>query len=246
MEDVKQVFERTETMILEQERFCRQIQAFLTRHEDEVKSVGPDVALVREKADAVEQVLASDAQAVERSRKVVQADGKDFARVQRVVENLKLPAGYQVPNTGLNFYSSAQITQTGLARPAEGDMADDAYDTDLIGHYFSPMATDLQSTLNTYASNLAEIESHMRVIESSAVGQAQQLAAKRAGISGGAPANGDDTVRELADTLRGFEEGIMGVAGVVGQCREGVNELVLGRLGETLGGSTRESMRRPW
>jgi nucleoporin p58/p45 len=31
--------------------------------------------------------------------------------------------------------------------------------------------------------------------------------------------------------LRGFEASILGVAGAVGECREGVNELVLGKFG---------------
>jgi nucleoporin p58/p45 len=37
-------------------------------------------------------------------------------------------------------------------------------------------------------------------------------------------------VRQLADTLRGFEASILAAAGKVGACRENVNELVLGKL----------------
>ncbi|KAI7537352.1 hypothetical protein KC331_g10971, partial [Hortaea werneckii] len=122
-----------------------------------------------------------------------------------------------------------------------------SYDTDMIGHYFIPMASELQDTLNQYSSNLAEIEGHMRVIESSAISQAQQLAARRAGVNNGQLATEDDTVRELADTLRGFERSILNVAGTVGECREGVNELALGRLGETLGAGSRAlGSGRPW
>lgn len=246
IDEVKNEFEKTDKMIQAQEQFCRQIQAIISKHDADVSSVGPDVAMVTEKADAVEELLASDAQAVERSRSVADKDHKDFVRAQRVVENLKLPSGYQTPNPGRPIYGS-QYAQQSLARPIDGSAADgvqdgDPYDTDLIGNYFSPLASELQSTLDQYSANLTEIEAHMRVIESSAVGQAQRLAAKRAGISGGGTASGEDTVRELADTLRGFEASIMGVAGTVGECREGVNELVLGRLGDTLGSSG----RRPW
>ncbi|KAK5121722.1 hypothetical protein LTR85_004597 [Meristemomyces frigidus] len=248
VDEVKSDFEKADAMVQKQEQFCREIQAVLAKHSEEVDSIDPDVVLVKEKADAVEAVLASDAQAVERSRKVVEADRKDFARIQRVVENQKLPSGYQVPNanSGRNYggYDSQQLRRLAQTPGDEGDI----YDTDLIGNYFLPMAAELQQTLNSYASNLAEIEAHMKVMEGSAVAQAQQLAAKRAGMSGGgAAASGEQTVRELADTLRGFEQSILGVAGTVGQCREGVNELVLGRLGETLGGGgAADRSKRPW
>ena len=46
---------------------------------------------------------------------------------------------------------------------------------------------------------------------------------------------GNESVRELADTLRGFEASILAAAGRVGGCREGVNELVLGRIGASQG-----------
>ncbi|RMZ18395.1 hypothetical protein D0862_00372 [Hortaea werneckii] len=250
IDEVKDKFEQTDKMIQAQEQFCRQIQALIGRHEPDVQSIAPDVQLVKEKADAVEQLLASDAHAVERSRTVKDKDHKDFARAQRIIENLKLPSGYQVPNSGVPLGYPSSYGRQSLARPADpadGAVDADSYDTDLIGHYFVPMASELQDTLNQYSSNLAEIEGHMRVIESSAISQAQQLAARRAGVNNGQLATEDDTVRELADTLRGFERSILNVAGTVGECREGVNELALGRLGETLGAGSRPlGSVRPW
>ncbi|KAI7710255.1 hypothetical protein KC353_g9823, partial [Hortaea werneckii] len=250
IDEVKDKFEQTDKMIQAQEQFCRQIQALIGRHEPDVQSIEPDVQLVKEKADAVEQLLASDAHTVERSRTVKDKDNKDFARAQRIIENLKLPSGYQVPNSGVPLGYNSSYARQSLARPADAaDSAVDAdsYDTDMIGHYFIPMASELQDTLNQYSSNLAEIEGHMRVIESSAISQAQQLAARRAGVNNGQLATEDDTVRELADTLRGFERSILNVAGTVGECREGVNELALGRLGETLGAGSRAlGSGRPW
>jgi nucleoporin p58/p45 len=69
----------------------------------------------------------------------------------------------------------------------------------------------------------------MGTIEQSAVNQAQQLGAQRSGL-GGQRDMGADSVRQLADTLRGFEASILAAAGKVGACRENVNELVLGKL----------------
>lgn len=75
---------------------------------------------------------------------------------------------------------------------------------------------------------MAEIEAHLRVVEGSTIQQAQHLAAQR---TGGRAGSNEDTVRELAETLRGFEGGILGAAGLVGSCRQGVEELVQGKFG---------------
>jgi nucleoporin p58/p45 len=166
------------------------------------------------------------------SWQVVEKDWKDFQRCQRIVENLKLPPGYQIPSAA---YGSVYGNAPRLARPAEaGAATEDAYDTDLIGNYFLPLTSDLAKQLEAYASNLAEIEAHMKVIEASAVSQAQRLAATRAGL--GTPQQ-EDTVQELSDTLIGFEQSIKGVAGTVSGCRDGVNELILAGLG---GGGARK------
>ena len=130
------------------------------------------------------------------------------------------------------MYASQQRTQ----QPQTAQSGDETYDTDLINNYFLPMAAELQKNMDAYASNLGEIEQHMRVIEGSTVQRAQELAQRRSGMGGSQRATSEDTVRELASTLRGFEESILGVAGIVGECREGVTQLALGRLGTHLGG----------
>lgn len=231
--EIQSEFEKADAMIQAQEKFCREIQAVLAQHSLDIDSLDPDVKLIAEQTEGVEAALAADAQAVERSKKVVDADRRDLGRVVRVVENQKLPVGYQVANSVWHD-RGGHLSAFGAA---EGD----GYDTDLIGNYFLPLASSLQQTFDMYTSNLAEIEGHLRVVEASTVAQAQSLAGRRQGggiNSGGG--GGEDTVRELADTLRGFEQSILGVAGAVGECREGVNGLVLGRLGETVGG------RRGW
>ncbi|KAF2483012.1 hypothetical protein BDY17DRAFT_279796 [Neohortaea acidophila] len=217
IDDIKAQLESIDQMIQKQEQNCRQIEAFLPEHGQKVPSLGPDVDLIKEKAEAVEHALAMDAGGVDMQRRVLESDRKDFQRCERVVMNLAQPLQYRYTGYG------GASTSTGL----DGDVAKDM---DLVSNFFAPVAAELIKTLDLYASNLTEIEGHMRVIEQSAVAQEQQLVSKRAGVGGGAYANGDDTVRELADTLRGFEASILGAAGLVGQCREGVNELVLGRL----------------
>lgn len=225
IEDIQKQLEAIDKMIQSQEEFCRKIETFIPNHGNDVASLQPDVEIVKEKAEAAEGSLSVDAGGIESARKVLEKDQTDFRRCERVVLNLAQPIQYRY--TG-NYGSAVQpsYTSTGVDGEAARDM-------DLIGNYFTPMAADMKKTLDSYASNLSEIEGHMRVIEQSTVAQAQQLAAKRAG--GSTAVSADDTVRELAGTLRGFEASILGAAGLVGQCREGLNELVLGRLGGVVG-----------
>lgn len=231
VDQVKQEMEAIDKMIQEQEKYAKEIEAFLPKHGEDVNSIAPDVTFITDKAEDVEQALANDAQGVDAQRKNAERDRKDVERCQRIVTNLSLPQGYQY--SGMNSTYGSMYGQQRPQQPQNStNNREDSnnYDTDLIGNYFVPLAGDLQKTMDAYASNLSEIESHMRVIESSAVHQAQQLAQRKAGV-GGQQSGGDATVRELADTLRGFEESILGVASVVGECRDGVNELVLGRVG---------------
>ena len=236
IDPIREELEKIDKMIQQQESWCRQIEAFLPKHELDVRSLAPDVEFVKDKAEAVEQALGSDAQDVETQRKTMEKDRKDLDRCERIVTNLTLPQSYQYSSVSMSGYGSQQRVQQSQPHAADGESA---YDTDLIGNYFNPMAVELQKTMNSYANNLTEIENHMRVIESSAVSQAQQLARRKAGFeNAGRSMTNDNTVRELAETLRGFEESILGVASVVGECREGVNDLVLGRLGGNLGRMT--------
>ncbi|KAK4893689.1 hypothetical protein LTR27_007936 [Elasticomyces elasticus] len=231
IDDVKSQFEMVDTMIQKQERFCREIQAMLPKHEEDILCLEPSVQVVKEMAENVEKVLIEDARAVDRAKQEVrEKDVVDFKRCQRVVEGMMLPAagGYGYGASSVDYYGGNASTG--------GKTGEEDYDTDLIGNYFIPLASTLQVTLDKYAANLTDIENHMRVIESSAQVQAQQLAAKRAGVSG-ARGGSDETIQELAETLTGFEQSILGVAGVVGECREGVEGLVMGRVGQRFGGT---------
>jgi nucleoporin p58/p45 len=219
--DIQAGLEKMDAMIAAQERFCREIEAFIPKHGDNVRSLKPDVELVTEKVGAAEDALSIDAQAVESEKAVLAKDGKDGERVRRVIDNLRQPREFHY--SGFN-----QSRSNNAADSADGSAVKDM---DLIGNYFVPLTSSLQHTLNAYSNNLAEIEQHLRIVEGSAVAQAQQLAAKRAGVRTDLSQNEDETVRELAETLRGFETSILGAASQVGQCREGLNELVLGRLG---------------
>ncbi|GAB7355925.1 hypothetical protein MBLNU459_g6567t1 [Dothideomycetes sp. NU459] len=217
-DDLKKQMENMDTFIRLQESYCSQCEALVPMHATNVDSIPPDVDLITGKIETVELALENDSRAIESAKSLVKREAVDLMRCARVIENLALPPAYHYGPTVANA-SRNRSTTSGTD--------DGSYDVDLTG-YFVRQADTMQKTLDTYTSHLAEIENHLRVIESSTIQQAQLLAAQRAGGRGG---NGQDTVRELADTLRGFENGILGAASLVGSCREGVNELILGKVG---------------
>ncbi|KAH0349237.1 hypothetical protein KCU81_g3017, partial [Aureobasidium melanogenum] len=224
-DDLKKQIEQIDAFIRQQESFATQCESMIGRHATDVESIKPDVDLIQNKIETVELALENDGAAIENAKELVQRDAGDLIRVARMAENLQLPQQYH------------------YGRSSRPSTTDDEYDTDLVG-YFSKQAEVMQKTLDTYTSHLAEIEAHLRVVEGSTVQQAHQLAAQRAG---GRAGNSADNVRELAETLRGFESGILGAAGLVGSCREGVNELILGKIGgdprESIGYGGRRSVR---
>ncbi|KAK1810864.1 hypothetical protein LTR12_014750 [Friedmanniomyces endolithicus] len=241
-ESLQEQFESVDTMIQKQERFCREIQALLQKHEQDILCLPPSVQVISDLAENVEMLLSRDAQGVQSAKAEASRQRRDFERAGRVAENLMLGAvGYAVPSSMVGYGNGGH----GGGLGGEGE---EGFDTDLIGNYFTPMVTTLQGTLEGYAANLADIEGHLGIIEGSAVAQARRLAAKRAGVgNGGGAVGGDETVRDLAETLTGFEQSLLGVAGVVGECKEGVEGLVLGRLGGRVGAGAGGGMaRRPW
>lgn len=210
-DDIKKSIEQIDNFIKSQEAFASQCEALIPNHSSNIDSVTPDVELINNKVETVELSLENDSREIKAAKDLVNADAKDLTRCVRVIENQNLPSQYHYgPSAG-----------NGASRNRLGD---EDYDVDLVG-YFTRQAESMQKTLETFTSNLTEIESHLRVIESSTVQQSQQVAAQRAGAVGGNAA-----VRELAETLRGFENGILNAAGYVGACREGVNELIVGRM----------------
>ncbi|KAF2716352.1 hypothetical protein K431DRAFT_350407 [Polychaeton citri CBS 116435] len=230
-EDCQKDIEELDKMIQAQEDLCAKIEAFLPKHGESVASLSPDVSLITEKAEGVEAALATDAQGVEAMKRLAEGGQKDFLRCVRILQNQQLPVQYQMPSIGYGsmYGGPGSATQT---KPGGVDSDDSTYDTDLVGNYFAPLTKNLHQTLEQYADSLTEIEAHVSVMERGAVHQAQALAAKRSGMQ---PVSGDGgvdaTIRELADTLRGFEGSILNAAGEVSKCREGVNGLVLGRIG---------------
>jgi nucleoporin p58/p45 len=184
-----------------------------------VEALPGDVELLETKLETVDGALSRDAQAVGASKEVTNADALDALRVFRAVENLKLPAQFHYSSIGGGFNSSAGGEEEGS--------------TDLLP-YFSATTNKLTKELDEYKRVVVEVESHLRTVEGSAIEGIQKVVRRRQMMNGNNGANGGGAVdarkeglRELAGTMRGFEEAVLRVAGRVGETREGVVELGL-------------------
>lgn len=211
-DDLKKTLENIDSFIKQQESYAAQCEALLPAHGDNVASLAPDVELINGKVDTVELSLENDSRNIHTAKSLVRDDVRDLARCIRVLENQQLPTQFHY---GQSANSVRSLT------------GDGEYDTDLVG-YFKRQAEAMSKTLATFTSNLAEIEGHLHVVETDTMEQSARVSAQRAG-GRAAGVQPHDAVRELADTLRGFEGGILQAAGSVGACREGFNELVLGK-----------------
>lgn len=233
-DDLKKQIEAIDTFIRQQESHCAQCEALLPVHSNNIASLSPDIDLITSKLETVELGLENDTTAIDAAKALVKRDAEDLMRCARVTENLALPTQFHYGPT-VAAAARSRSTNASASNTSKNDGSSEGYDVDLVGYFFR-QADVMAQTLDLYTSHISEIENHLRVIEVNTTQQTHQLAAQRVGTNAGhgSSAGGlgnQDTIRELADTLRGFEHGILGAAGLVGACREGVNELVLGKLG---------------
>ncbi|KAE9974536.1 hypothetical protein BLS_003087 [Venturia inaequalis] len=187
-----------------------------------VEALPGDVELLETRLETVDGALSRDAQAVGASKEVINADALEALKVFRAVENLKLPAQFHYSSIGGGFNSGSG------AGEEEGS-------TDLLP-YFNSTANKLEKEVNEYQRVVVEVESHLRTVEGSAVEGIQKVVRRRQMMGASNGQNGTngqadmrkEGLRELAETMRGFEEAVLRVAGRVGEAREGVVELGMG------------------
>ena len=209
-EDIKAKIEEIDKFIRQQESYASQCEALLPSHSNNIATIPPDVSVIEGKAETVELGLENDGRLISAAKETLKTDVKDLTRCVRVIENQSLPSRFHYGPSGISSATSA--------------LADEDYDVDLPA-YFSRHADSMASTRETFAANLAEIEAHLSVVERRTAALIGEVGRDRAsGL-----ASGNDSVRELADTLRGFEGGILDAARKVGGCREGVEDLIVGR-----------------
>lgn len=218
--------------IHKQMSYREQIDAVMPRTQEAVSSVAPDVELLNGKADTVDLALENDVESIRVLRDLVKHDVDDAKISFKSIENLKLPSQF-------HYQSGWQPAST--AATLEDDDASGPVD---IMQFFSQKTAALETQLQTYLQQLAEIEGHLRTVEGNTIAQTEALASRRNG-------NGDESVqgkiRNLAHTMGLFEEAIRNVASKVGGAREEVIELSTGGNNGTSNGVNGNGVQgSPW
>jgi nucleoporin p58/p45 len=226
-EDLQKEISRMEDIIQGQIKLKNDCEAIMPAHDHQLAQIPNDVGFCNRKLVGVESAALSDVKAISFVRDFIKTDAEHAKLSFRAIDNLKLPPQYH--NTGM-WATKAQENRS----QANGE--DEAEDLVAL---FSTTADELATTLTKYQNNITEIERHLRGVEASSAQQINSFVAKRSGSSGGR----EDPVSELAAALREFEHSILGVAGKVGNVREGVQTLQLGGFTGSTNGKNQNGKR---
>lgn len=220
-DDVQKEIILIDEFIHKQISFKEQIDAIIPSTAEQVNLIAPDVQYLTGKADTVEMALDNDVQAIKHLRELVRQDVDDAKLSFKSIENLKLPP---------QFHYQSSWQPTAAASGADGD---ESGPVDLVS-YFSSKAESLEAQLKRYKEQVAEIEAHLRTVESSATAETEALLIRSRGAQDGWNSV-QDKIRELARTMKLFEDAIMNVASRVGGAREQVVDLTIGGTGQNGG-----------
>ncbi|KAL1597751.1 Nucleoporin nup49/NSP49 (Nuclear pore protein nup49/NSP49) [Paraconiothyrium brasiliense] len=186
-------------------------------HIQNLETVAPDVEYVEKKLAIVALGLENDAANISHLKTIVDADANDAELSFRAIVNQALPAQFRYGNPS-NL--SASTTKPTTTSSLESD--DTTKPVDLIG-YFNRRTDDLGKTLETYQSQIREIEMHLRTMEAGAYEKQQQLM--------GARNKSLDDRQQLVEALRAIESAIVDSAKKVGKVRDEVTKHTLGGVG---------------
>jgi nucleoporin p58/p45 len=179
----------------------------------QIDALPADVEYLDRRLETVEGALGRDAVAVGQNKEVIEKDSEDAIRLFRAVENLKLPNQFHYATIGSSNLDSTSAPDAGTT-------------TDLLS-YFSQRAIELEAQSKIFEKHQREVDQHLRTVEYSAVEGLRKLGRQQ----GSAEEGVGEGLREIAGVMRTFEEAILRVAERVGEGREGVVDLELGREG---------------
>ena len=219
-DDIQKIIENVDKFILNQISLSEQCDGTMPKVESALAFIPNDVEFCARRLDTMQQALENDAGAIETNRELVGKDAADARLSFKTIQNLRMPQQFQ----HANLWNQPQPPQNIGSVLQDGNVEENA-SADLVS-YFSKQADEMASTLGTFKSHIAEVETYLRGLEAKTVQQMQRLQFTK--NRDGGQRSADDQVRELAAVLREFEGGILGVAGKVGGVREKVQEAMLG------------------
>lgn len=189
-------------------------------HIQKLETVAPDVEYIDKKLATVALGLENDAANIAHLKTIVDHDANDAELSFRAIVNQALPAQFRYGNPSNLSASTAKPTTAGSL---END--DPTKPVDLIA-YFNRRTDDLGKTLQTYQSQIREIEIHLKTMEHGVMEKNQQLA--------GARNKSLDDRQQLVEALRAIESAILDSAKKVGKVRDDVTRHTLGGVGAPL------------
>lgn len=244
-EDLQKELELIDALVLRQISCHNQCNAMMPNHAERLSYLPNDVEYVSRREKTLTETLMNDVQAIARVRDTIKTDAEEAKLSFAAIDNLRLLPQYH--HAGAWKLGGSQATSfSGNSINGDVNGEEETSPRDLVA-YFSQRADNMSQTLQRYLQNLAQVESHLRGVEARTGQQIQQLVFSRG--RDGEFQTAEDQIRELAAVLRDFENGILGVAGKVGAAREGVQRVILGAAGTSVGldgGAPDGNVRSQW
>jgi nucleoporin p58/p45 len=256
-EDLQREIVNLDTAILNEINRCNEVSNLLPTIEATGSNISNDVAYVTQKLEEVETGLENDAEEIQSLKEnTVKKDANEAKVCFREVDRLKMPTQYQASVTGpaasvsgvygghglSGWWNHPQTLQrtirggtgTGGSRSLQlpGDEDEDA----LAGapanvvDLFDRRTEEMRKSLTENKSLLTEIEEFVISVENKIAAKQQEVMGREGraqGIQGE-----EDQVGLLRYVFGEFERSLYEVADKVGGARDGVQELVLGRVGD--------------
>lgn len=229
-EDLQKEIENIDNIIERQIQLKQECDAIMPSHNEQLSNIPSDVQLLTRKANGVEEALQTDAESIMLVRKLVKSDAENAKISFKAIENLKLPAQYHQGGSGAIWN----------AKEANGSNENGAQD---LVSFFSSTADDMKTKLDTYKNHIGQVEQHLRGVEAATMNQLQQLANGR-GASGIGGPDATEQRLELMAVLREFEDGVLAVAGNVGNTRDAMQQLQLGGFADMKNGANPPGYKR--
>jgi nucleoporin p58/p45 len=256
-EELQREILNLDTAILNEINRCNEVSDLLPTIEATGSNIPNDVAYVTQKLEEVETGLENDAEEVQNLKEhIVKKDANEAKVCFREVDRLKMPSQYQASVTGpaasvsgvygghglSGWWNHPQTLQrtlrggTGTGGSRSLQLPGDEDEDTLAGapanviDFFDRRTVEMRKSLAENKALLTEIEEFVISVENKIAAKQQELM----GREGRAPgAQGDDDQVGLFRYVFGeFERSLYEVADKVGGARDGVQDLVLGRVGD--------------
>lgn len=222
-EVLQQELERMDDLILRQQKHADECTQAMPAVANALTYIPSDVSYCERKLDTLQSALEADAAEIDDLKSRSRACADDAKICFRNVSALRTPSQFSIgPGAG--------PVPAGLL---DGD--DAATQGQDLHRYVERQIDEMAGKLEKFKRGINEVEGYLKGVEVNTYASLEAAKLRR-GEDGGAR-SADDQIRELANVLREFEGGILGVAGKVGGLRERTQQAMLeesrarGRLG---------------